>query len=84
MTHEYGHHNLKHLQREFFESNPYNRVWKRREFEKEADCWASQNVSSQVRKAAIRFFNQYQGATRPSWLHPTGYERAIVVNRCSQ
>ena len=82
-AHEYGHHNLNHLSREFFESNPYNRVWIRREYEKEADCWASRNVSSQVRNAAVDFFRNTQGASRPSWLHPTGYERVQVILNCS-
>lgn len=82
-AHEYGHHNLGHIQREFFESNPYNRVWLRREYEKEADCWASRNVSARVRNTAIQYFKNAQGGSRPTWLHPTGYERAIVINSCS-
>jgi hypothetical protein len=81
-AHEYGHHNLKHIQREQFETNPYNRVWVRREYEKEADCWATRNVSQQVRNATIQFFAQFQN-NRPSWLHPTGYERVNVILNCS-
>lgn len=82
-AHEYGHHNLGHIQREFFESNPYNRVWLRREYEKEADCWASKNVSPVVRNTAIEYFIQIQGNSRPTWLHPTGYERSTIISNCS-
>lgn len=82
-AHEYGHHQLGHLQRELFESNPYNRVWVRRTYEKEADCWASEHVSPEVRNTAIQFFANFHGGERPSWLHPTGYERATVITNCA-
>ena len=82
-AHEYGHHYLGHIRREFFESNPYNKVWLRRVYEKEADCWASKNSTQQVRITAVQFFAKAHGNNRPTWLHPTGYERAKVILNCS-
>lgn len=83
-AHEYGHHFRGHIQRERFESNPYNRAWVRQQYEKEADCWAAQNTHSEVSKAAVQFFATMQGPTRPDWYHPTGYERATVISQCAQ
>ncbi|MEM6822031.1 MAG: hypothetical protein AAF558_08840, partial [Verrucomicrobiota bacterium] len=80
--HEYGHHALKHLQREQFEANPYNRVHVRQRYEKEADCWAAARMRPQERQLVANFFAGLQGPTRPSWFHPTGYERAHVILNC--
>ena len=80
--HEHGHHALNHLRREYFDANQWNRSWVRQSYEKEADCFAARNVHPQVAKAAIQFFIRMQGSTRPSWYHPTGYERAAVIQSC--
>jgi len=82
-AHEYGHHALNHIRREWFEGNPYNRTWLRQNYEKEADCFAARNVPPAVAGAAIQFFALTQGPKRPSWYHPTGYERAAVIKRCA-
>ncbi|WP_223668882.1 M48 family metalloprotease [Kangiella shandongensis] len=83
-AHEYGHHHLGHLYREQFQANPYNRAWVRQSYEKEADCYAARRVSPTAARAAVSFFNQLHGASRPDWYHPTGYERAAVIIRCRQ
>lgn len=82
-AHEYGHHRLGHIQREFFDANPYNRAWVRQHYEKEADCFAAKNISPQALQAAVQFFVLAQGPNRPDWYHPTGYERAQVIQSCT-
>ncbi len=81
-AHEYGHHELGHLQREYFEANSYNRAWIRQKYEKEADCYAAKNLSEKHIKTVINFFIRTQGPNRPDWYHPTGYERATVLRDC--
>ncbi|ESZ89341.1 hypothetical protein KT71_002883 [Congregibacter litoralis KT71] len=83
-AHEYGHHYRGHLKREYFEANQYNRTWLRRGYEKEADCWAAANTHPKISLAAISFFVSLQGPTRPSWYHPTGYQRAQVISACAE
>lgn len=82
-AHEYAHHILNHIQREFFEANPYNRAWVRVKYELEADCYASKHISPQARQAAYDYHYK-QGANRGSELHPTGFERADRIFKCSQ
>lgn len=82
-AHEYGHHALGHIQREFVEANPYNRAWVRQNFEKEADCFAAKNISTDALRTAMLFFKMKFGHNRADWYHPTGYERASVIQHCS-
>ena len=69
--HEYGHVNLKHLERRI---NP-------RQAEIEADCYAAKNVSPDVAKAASDWFNSGNGASR---VHGSSQQRADRVTSCSQ
>jgi hypothetical protein len=80
--HEVGHHSLGHIRREMFEANQWNRAWSRQNYEKESDCFAARSMSPQERQFISEFFVRTQGPTRPDWLHPTGYERAVVVAQC--
>jgi hypothetical protein len=81
-AHEYGHHVLGHIQREFFDANPYNRAWVRQSYEREADCYAAKNASIFALRATIQFFALVLGPNRPDWYHPTGYERIAVIRNC--
>lgn len=81
-AHEYGHHELGHIQREYFEANAYNRAWVRQKYEKEADCYAAKNLPQRDIETVIIFFIRTQGPNRPDWYHPTGYERAEVLRDC--
>jgi hypothetical protein len=83
-AHEYGHVELNHIQREFFQANAYNRAWIRKDYEREADCYAARILRESFPEAipaAIGFFNA-RGATAGDWYHPTGYDRAEVVRAC--
>ena len=70
-AHEYGHvklgHPIKH-------THPV-----KAEFE--ADCWAAQNISPQLMKAAYDHFME-QGTTG-SWSHGAGYQRAKRMTACA-
>ncbi|RMG60211.1 MAG: hypothetical protein D6722_21215 [Bacteroidetes bacterium] len=80
--HEHGHHALNHIRREYFDANPYNRAWVRQQYEKEADCFAARRLTPLERRQVIAFFVNMQGPNRPDWYHPTGYERAMVIENC--
>jgi hypothetical protein len=84
-AHEHAHISQKHIQREMFGANPYNRVGLRQSYEKEADCEAARvlaRVSPAHVEQSAQFFETTLGPNRPDWLHPTGYERAAVIRQC--
>jgi len=68
--HEYGHINLKHLER---------RVGTRRA-EVEADCYAAKHVSPSIANAAFNWFSSGNGSSR---VHGTSQQRANRVTACS-
>lgn len=84
-AHEYGHVYLDHVRLSLFISNPYSRAWTSQRFEKEADCYAAEELESvlpqAVNKAHSWFFSQGNFRATPN--HPTGFERAAnIANNC--
>ena len=83
-AHEYGHVELRHLQRKYFETDPYNRNWMNIVLEEEADCWAARKMAREnpaAVQAAIRWLDaQTGGPSRPDY--PTWMQRAATVRRC--
>ncbi len=83
-AHEYCHISLSHIQRQYFQSNPYNRSWMSQTHELEADACATQYLLSQgnivsVNMAVMWFFGQGPIQSVPS--HPPGQARAMnIVN----
>ena len=81
-AHEYGHHNLNHIQRGMM-TDPFSRRWVRRGLEKEADIWATQTLFQQGNtmaiEAAVRSFRS--GTMQPSPNHPHPIQRASYISQ---
>jgi len=83
-AHEYGHVELHHLQRKYFETDPYDPNWMNIALEEEADCWAARKMARErptAVVAAIRWFAAQTGVpARPDY--PTWGRRAATVRLC--
>ncbi len=82
-AHEYAHHTLSHLTRSTNAVTPWGHAKVRQDWEKEADCLAAQVVDADVAEAAAEFFEKKIGAVQVDWFHPTGYDRAVHIRKCS-
>lgn len=78
-AHEYGHVHLNHIQRRFFESNPFSRLWMTQHYELEADAYAARSLLAEGNMVAVRQAIQWfygQGPIQFVPTHPPGLARA--------
>lgn len=78
-AHEHCHIYLQHIQRRFYESNPFNNSWISQSFETEADSCATESLINQGNIYAVKAAAQWfygQGYIPQVASHPPGAARA--------